>query len=260
MSAWRIGSMGFAYEDWRGNFYPKGTKPGDYLSFYAKHYNAVEIDSTFHAAPPVDRVKRWFDVVPADFRFCLKTPRAITHEGFIGDSIGPMRDFARVAQALGEKLSVVLVQYPPTLPVNVWPQVRRFLDEACREVRVAIEFRHASWTGRADVHDALRERNIALVNAEYEVDPIEPVATADFSYVRLIGVHGRFEPLTHERFDPTAKLQWWTQQLQQLPMAREKWVLLNNDWSGYSIATMDRLKRMIGEHVPAMHERQGMLF
>jgi uncharacterized protein YecE (DUF72 family) len=260
MNAWRIGSMGFAYEDWRGIFYPRGTRPGEYLSFYAKHYNAIEIDSTFHAVPPADRVARWREVTPADFRFCLKTPRAITHEGYIGDAIGPMREFIGVAKHLRDKLGLVLVQYPPTLPVNVWPQVRRFLDEACREVRIAIEFRHGSWTGATHVHDDLRPRNVALVNAEYEVDPVEPVTTADFSYVRLIGVHGRFEPLTHERFDPTAKLQWWVERLAALEPGREKWVLLNNDWSGYSIATMDRLKRMVGEHVPEMHQRHGLLF
>ena len=32
-----------------GSFYPRGTKPSDYLAFYAERFQTVEIDSTSYA-------------------------------------------------------------------------------------------------------------------------------------------------------------------------------------------------------------------
>jgi len=42
----RIGTYGWSYQDWSGDFYPKGTAPGEYLTFYAKRYPIVEVDSS----------------------------------------------------------------------------------------------------------------------------------------------------------------------------------------------------------------------
>ncbi len=255
---WRIGTMGFSYADWRDVFYPRFLKPGDYLSFYAGHLNALEIDTTFHAVPPPERFEKWAAAVPADFRFAVKTPRAITHEAVIADAIGPMREFLQVARRLGEKLGVVLIQYPPTLPARVWPQVERFLDSLPNDLRFAVEFRNDSWF-IDPVIEGLRSRGMSLVNAEYDYAPREPTFTADFAYVRLVGRHGRFEPMTHERFDPTGQLKWWHERLVN---AQKKtiYLMINNDFAGFSIGTADRLQRMLGRTIETPAQRMGLLF
>jgi uncharacterized protein YecE (DUF72 family) len=51
--ALHFGTMGFSYSDWARVFYPAGLKPGEYLSHYARHFDTVELDTTFHAVPPV---------------------------------------------------------------------------------------------------------------------------------------------------------------------------------------------------------------
>lgn len=256
---WRIGTMGFSYADWRGNFYPQSLKPTEYLGFYAQHLNALELDTTFHAVPAPERFRKWADATPAHFRFAVKTPRAITHEAVIGDTITPMREFLRIVRTLGEKLGPVLIQYPPTLPARVWPQVERFLDSLPADIRFAVEFRHDSWFND-DVIAGLRRRRIALVNAEYDHKPVrEPVYTADFAYIRLVGKHGRFEPMTHERFDPTPQLEWWHRRLIDSSV-RTIYLMINNDFAGYSIATTDRFRALIGEAVSTPQQRLGMLF
>src|SRR4051794_29389030 len=93
---WRFGTMGFSYADWREVFYPSGMNASDYLEFYAKHYNAVELDTTFHATPPADRVKRWRDVTPADFTFAAKAPKHVTHELKLESAAPPMLEFIDV--------------------------------------------------------------------------------------------------------------------------------------------------------------------
>lgn len=257
---WHIGSMGFAYDDWRGGvFYPSSIKPGEQLVFYARHQNAVEIDSTFHAAPPGERFERWAAAVPDGFRFTVKTPRAISHEALIGDAIEPMRSFVANAMAMGEKLGVVLIQYPPTLPARVWPQVARFLDALPAGVRYAVEFRHRDWF-RDNVFVGLKQRGIALVNAEYDAAPRQPIATTDFAYVRLIGQHGRYEPMTHERVDLSDNLAWWRDAIEALPRVRDVYCMINNDYAGFSIATADKLRKLIGLPVTSREERLGVLF
>ncbi|MFT3786978.1 MAG: DUF72 domain-containing protein [Tepidisphaeraceae bacterium] len=259
----RVGTMGFSYDDWRGVFYPPELKPSDRLAFYAKHYDSIELDTTFHAVPPPERFERWAEQVPDHFRFAVKTPRAITHEMNLADAPPAMLDFVRVASRLGKKLGVVLIQFPPALPSRVWPQVRRLLDRLPTGPGYAIEFRNDTWFDPR-VFDAiardLRKRNIALVGAEYDVEPREPVATADFSYLRLIGLHGRYQVLDHERWDATEHLRWWLDRVTALHDLRVTWALFSDDYAGFSPGTADRFKALVGQAVEPMHVRQGRLF
>ncbi|MCI0477950.1 MAG: DUF72 domain-containing protein, partial [Anaerolineales bacterium] len=81
-----LGTQGWAYKSWLGAFYPKGTKPGDYLTEYAKHFRAIEIDSTYYAIPRPHSVEQWRDATPAQFRFTAKFPQIITHEKMLKDA------------------------------------------------------------------------------------------------------------------------------------------------------------------------------
>src|SRR5687768_13678275 len=81
---WRLGTIGFSYADWAGPFYPRGMKPGEYLPYYARFFDAVELHTTFHAIPPPSRIRRWADATPEHFRFTVKSPRAVTHEPLAG--------------------------------------------------------------------------------------------------------------------------------------------------------------------------------
>jgi len=51
MSSLYIGTSAFTAAGWEGTFYPEGTKPADYLRYYAQHFNSVEVDSTFYRIP-----------------------------------------------------------------------------------------------------------------------------------------------------------------------------------------------------------------
>jgi uncharacterized protein YecE (DUF72 family) len=76
----RIGSCAWSFEDWRDVFYPTDLPEAYWLEFYANYLTAVEVDSTFHAVPPENSVRRWIQLTPTDFRFACKLPRHITHD------------------------------------------------------------------------------------------------------------------------------------------------------------------------------------
>src|SRR4051794_22290557 len=100
---WRFGTMGFSYSAWSDVFYPRGMNASDYLGFYAKHYNSVELDTTFHAIPPVDRVKRWRDVTPDDFAFAAKAPKLVTHALKLEAATAPMTEFLNAMRQFESK-------------------------------------------------------------------------------------------------------------------------------------------------------------
>jgi len=73
----RIGTSGWSYKDWAGNFYPKDAKQSDWLSVYSEKFNTVEIDSTFYGIPRKTTIENWYKAVPDDFRFAAKFPKKI---------------------------------------------------------------------------------------------------------------------------------------------------------------------------------------
>src|SRR3954462_370546 len=113
MTDFRLGTIGFGYDDWSGPFYPKSVRSGDWLSFYARHFNSVELDTTFHAMPDASRVRRWADAMPDAFPFCVKTLRRGPRDLPLGRAGDPMRRFLEVVRELGDKLGAVLLQFSP---------------------------------------------------------------------------------------------------------------------------------------------------
>jgi uncharacterized protein YecE (DUF72 family) len=257
---WRLGTMGFSYADWAGTLYPPGMKPGDYLGHYARYFDAVELDTTFHAVPPAERFRRWAEATPAGFRFSVKTPRAVTHDVPPDRAVPAMLEFLDAARGLGEKLGVVLIQYPPGFEADQFERVDAFLSELPADVRYAVELRNRTWGSRRTL-DMLRRHRCCLVAAEYLTRPGRVHATTDFLYVRWIGEHGRFPRQDREQIDVGESLAWWAAQLANVgPELTAAWGFFNNDFAGYSVATCNRFKGMLGLPVVEPPAIPGGLF
>ena len=127
MINWNIGTMGFGYQDWSGVFYPAEMTSRNYLSYYSRIFNAVEIDSTFYGIPKLESVRRWAAVTPSKFQFCLKTPNAITHDLKLVGASGLMSQFLDAARLLEQKLGVILIQFPPSFGADQMGVLEEFL-------------------------------------------------------------------------------------------------------------------------------------
>ena len=127
-------------------FYPHDLPESRWLEFYTNYFPAVEVDSTFHAAPAENTVRRWAKMTPAGFRFACKLPRQITHICRLHDCATELNSFLRAVEPLGSKLQVILIQLPPSLtPADGKHALRKFLGQLPREFRFAIDFRHPVW-------------------------------------------------------------------------------------------------------------------
>jgi len=180
----RVGTSGFSYPEWKGTFYPEKMKPTDMLGFYAGRFDTVEINNTFYRMPTTAVIAGWAAQVPAHFQFVLKGPKRITHDRRLGDVAEPLTFFLNSALTLGERLGPLLFQLPPNFKKDA-AKLAAFLAQIPSSVRMAMEFRHASWFDD-EVFDQLRARNVALCIADTEDGVDTPfVATAPWGYLRL---------------------------------------------------------------------------
>ncbi len=182
MESW-IGTSGFQYAEWKGNFYPEDLPAAKMLPFYAEQLNTTEINYTFHRIPAAKTIENWNKLTPEKFRFALKAPQKITHWSKLRDCADTMRYFCDVVTGLGEKLGPVLFQLPPTFKKDTFV-LADFVNCFPTGMRAAFEFRHESWFSD-DIWEIFRPRNIALCIAETEEFATPKIATADYGYLRL---------------------------------------------------------------------------
>lgn len=181
-----IGTMGWSYDFWVGNFYPPDTKPQDFLVEYSKYFNTVEIDSTFYRIPYERTVKKWRDQTPPDFLFSAKFPERITHEKMLRASKDDLEFFIRNISFLEDKLGPLLLQFPYSFKVKEFDVLKDFLSILPERQRYAVEVKHKSWF-KEGFYAMLKEKNVALASVDtpwmHELNEV----TADFSYLRWEG-------------------------------------------------------------------------
>lgn len=264
MAEWYPGTIGFGYRDWQDIVYPTGCLARDYLAYYSRIFNAVEMDTTFYGIPRRSTVERWAASVPQGFKFCAKTPRKITHElGLIG-AASLMKEFCDSLRPLEDKLGAILIQLPPSFDASHRNDLARFLEElpgTASGTLVAVEFRHRSWY-LAEIAGLLRSHGICWAATEFPRLPRQINLTADFLYVRWIGQHGSYDRHTHERVDKTSELTWWWEQLHALEeRVPTVYGFFNNDYAGFAAGTCNKFKRIAGLPVVSFPApEQGRLF
>ena len=88
-----LGCAVWSYKDWVGNFYPAKSKTGDFLRLYSERLPTVEGNTTFYAFQKSATLVRWREQTPDYFRFCLKFPQEITHQGLLAPKIDQAINF-----------------------------------------------------------------------------------------------------------------------------------------------------------------------
>jgi uncharacterized protein YecE (DUF72 family) len=181
----RVGTSGYQYRHWRGDFYPRGLPTARWLAHYTRRFDTVEINNTFYNLPEPRTFDDWREAAPPGFLFALKYSRYGTHMKHLKDPEAALGPFLERAERLGRRLGPILVQLPPRWSADPG-RLDAFLRAAPRRHRFAVELRDPSWLCD-EVFDVLRRRRAALVIHDLiEGHPVE--LTADWTYLRF---HGR---------------------------------------------------------------------
>ena len=205
-----VGTSGYSYKEWKGNFYPADCKAQDFLRFYGGRFGTVEINHTFYRMPTEKVLAQWAEQVPETFRFVLKASQKITHRKRLKEVGEELQYFLRTANSLGPRLGPTLFQLPPNLKKDL-PRLLDFLSLIPHTWHAAFEFRHESWFDE-EVFGALRTHGAALVIAETDPEESElavpVVATAGWGYLRLR--RAGYDAAALEHWARTVREQSWS--------------------------------------------------
>jgi uncharacterized protein YecE (DUF72 family) len=246
-----VGTSGWQYPHWRRVFYPEKLPQRLWLPYFAERFQTVEVNNTFYNLPEKSVFEQWRAGTPPDFVFALKMSRYLTHLKRLRDPEGPVRLFMERAAGIGPKRGPILVQLPPRFRVNV-----ALLDSALAlfdpSVRVAVEFRDASWFVD-EVRDVLEQRGVALCLAD-SPRRTQPVwRTADWTFLRFHEGAGPHAP----GYERDALGRWIARIAESWTREEDVYAYFNNDAFGYAIkdaVTFAELAREAGlspSRVPA---------
>lgn len=187
MATIHIGTSGFYYSHWIGDFYPQNLPKNKLLSYYVKFFDTVEINSTFYHLPKEETVRNWKKNTPADFIFSFKISRFISHI----KRLNPPKEainifFDRLKVFADSKIKhLILIQTPSNLKIDTI-KLKNFLKLLPKNFLYAFEFRHQSLFV-PEIYDLLKKYNSAVVlsDSPQKIDdsriwPYENIDTADF--------------------------------------------------------------------------------
>ncbi len=243
-----LGTQGWAYKSWVGNFYPEDTPSRNFLPEYARRFRAVEIDATAYGTPRVETVQQWYNATPADFRFTAKFPQTITHDKMLHDAEAETAHFLATVRLLGEKLGPLLIQFPYQFKADEFGRLADFLAALPADFRYAVEVRHRSWLND-QFFDLLVRHRVALALTDYAYMPRLERTTADFTYIRWLGNRKDIPDNAYERvrISRDAELDRWSQTIARLlDQGTIVWGFANNHYQGHSPATVNALMERLG--------------
>ncbi|HWC22213.1 MAG TPA: DUF72 domain-containing protein [Flexivirga sp.] len=259
MSSFFVGTSGWSYPTWRGDFYPPGLVHRRELEYLSHRTTSAEINGSFYSLQRPSSYAAWRDQTPDDFVFAVKGGRFITHLKRLHD-VGPAlaNFFASGVLALPPQLGPILWQLPARQPYDAdlleaffsllprdTTQAERLAqqhDDKIKESRTltratsytplrhALEPRHDSFL-EPEAADLLRRHDIAMVLSDSAGRwPVIDRDTAGFRYVRL---HGDTELYT-SGYSPEALDRWTARCRTWSAAGQDVYVYFDNDAKGYA--------------------------
>jgi len=220
-----IGTSSWADPGFVEEWYPRDLAARDRLAWYAEHFDAVEVNSTFYAVPAEQTVARWAEETPREFTFDVKLHRLLSRHSADLRSLPPdLRDLATtnargrveltprleatLADAvtasvapLAPKLGTFLLQLSPAFEprTNELDELAALVARLDATAPVAVELRNRFWLTEQRVEDTLRwfeEHRAAFVcvdmpegsKAPTIMPNLDAATRGDVAYLRA---HGR---------------------------------------------------------------------
>ncbi len=176
----RLGTSSWSAADWKGPFYPRNARPGEFLAYYAQHFDAVECDATFYATPALRTVEGWRAKTPENFMLASKLPREITHDLGMVDCAEVLRGHLHVMSTLGSRLGPIVAQFAyvargrdaqeHATGDDFRARLTAFLELWPGEIELVVEVRNSKWIA-PPLLDLLRGHDVGLVLPAYYTMP-----------------------------------------------------------------------------------------
>jgi uncharacterized protein YecE (DUF72 family) len=259
----KIGPAGWSYKDWEGIVYP--SKPGtkfDPLSYLARFFDTIEINSSFYRPPTPQTTVSWARRVAEnpDFTFTAKLHQVFTHKRGQATSEDE-KEFREGMDPLAQegKLGGLLLQFPWSFKNTAEERQYLFnLIDRFKDYPLVIEVRHASWNQPA-IYESLEELGVGICNIDQPLfsKSIRPsaVRTSSIGYIRL---HGRnYENWFREKAPrddrynylySADELEPWVTRIKEVASeSKETYVITNNHFRGKAVVNALEIKAALQE-------------
>ena len=261
-----VGTSGYSYDDWRGVFYPEDLPKGKMLDYYARHFNGVEVNSTYYRIPHPAVFYQMERKTPPEFEFVVKVHQETTHKR--QKNAEAMQQLLEAVQPLVEagKFSGFLAQFPYSFKNT--PENRAYLVETRQlagDFPLFVEFRNWTWE-QPQTYRFLQENGLEFVNVDQPRlrGLLKPgaVVTGRLGYVRF---HGRnrqnwWNGTNETRYDylySRDELDEWLIRISQIMKKSFKtYIFFNNHPQGKAIRNASMLKEML-QHQLGFWEGRG---
>lgn len=225
-----IGTSGWNYDAWQGKFYPATLPKNQWLQYYQKTFNIVEINATFYRSFNKKVFLKWYQQAGPHFKYIIKVNRYITHIKYLKSVKTSINRFNRSVKPLADKLALILLQLPPRMPYDL-----KRLEQAILAFedpkKVVVEFRDNKWH-TPEVKTLLTRLGCIFCAANSPNMELVPWVTSYIAYVRLHGSKAWFNyKYTNYELHKIAKFI----NILKEKGAKDIYILFNNDYYAYAI-------------------------
>jgi len=280
-----------------GVFYPVGTDTAEErLQYYASRFTVVEVDATYYALPARRTAELWVERTPPDFLFDVKAHALLTgqptetrrlpkalRDALPTDVAAKPRLYAKDLPAelrnavwdafrdgveplaTAGQLGAVFLQYPRWFFTS--SENRDAIVEAAERLaplRVAVEFRNATWFNEKNLERTLRfltDRAIPLVMVDEPQglkSSVPPIVATTSPQLAVVRFHGRRVETWEARGIPVVErfrylyqrneLAEWVPRIRRVAAeARDTHVLMNNCYANYGSTNARELAALLLE-------------
>lgn len=241
-----IGTMGWSYSFWVGNFYPKGLDSSEFLTKYSEQFDTVEVNNTFYRVPAKSILEKWGEQTQSSFLFSLKLPQTITHRKMLEDCEEELGFFISRVATLQNKLGPLLIQLPPAFGPEKLAVLRDFLSILPQAYRYALEVRNPRMPVDG-LCTLLKENGLALVFNS--IMPEAEQITADFAYIRWEGDRKKVKGTLGEvEVDKTDEIRRWAERIKRLSDdTKEVFGYFSKYYSGHPPTDANQLIKLLDE-------------
>jgi uncharacterized protein YecE (DUF72 family) len=235
----RIGTSGWEYAHWVGNFYPRALPRDQRLEFYADRFDTVELNNSFYRLPDADVFDAWGQRVPPTFAFAVKASRYLTHLRRLREPAEPLERLWSRAERLGRRLGPMLYQLPPRWRPN-HDRLASFLAALPAGRPQALEIRDRRWYGRW-LAALLEDAGIALCIHDMPGSAAPRERVGPFIYLRFHGAGARYGG----RYSPQKLTGWADRVAEWSGQGWPVWAYFNNDVGGHAVRDAERLRSLV---------------
>lgn len=155
---YHLGCPVWACPEWVGSLFSTKDRK-KWLGEYSSVFSTVEGNSTFYGLPARETVQRWAESSCDGFRFCLKFPKAISHDRRLIDAELETELFLDVLRVLddADRLGPSFLQLPTTFSAAEFDRLESYLRALPAEYPYAVEVRHRDYFDQGRTEDQLNE-------------------------------------------------------------------------------------------------------